>query len=707
MTAGEFSPDVATVSAVECELLARNGRERGGEIVARCIYAERHNNGDAHPSLRYHRTKHAFLCDVCGAKGGFIELAKALAVWHDLPSDSNGGGGTRRIAKTYDYHDEIGKVLFQVVRCEPKTFRQRRPDGSDGWIWDLSDVRRVLYNLPDVRAVADAGWQVYVTEGEKDADAINALGLCATTNPGGAGKWREEFADLLRGAEVVVIADKDKPGRAHAQQVAASCLSRAKNVKVLELPGDEVKDAADWVSAGGTRAELERIAEAMAPWHPSDPSQLDATASGAAADDSSLLSPHSTRWPEPLTDAAYHGLAGEFVRLVSPHSEADPIALLAQFLIAFGSIVGRSCHFIAEAAMHFTNLFAVLVGDSSKSRKGSSWSHVRSLYRAIDDTWPTSSGLSSGEGLIWAVRDPIVKQEPVKEKHRVVRYELVEMDPGIDDKRLLVFQPEFASTLHAMERDGNTLSALVRQAWDDGDLNVMTKNTPARATAAHISMIGHITRAELLRYLDRTEMGNGFANRILWLCVRRSKLLPEGGEIDRVDLDPLLRVLREAVAFVRRRGEARVRRDDAARAFWHDIYGELSEGRPGMLGAITSRAEAQVMRLALVYALLDRSEVIQRVHLEAALALWTYADASAAFIFGDSLGDPVADELLRALRSHPAGMTRVDITNLFARHRDRGQLESALAALAERGLAYFVREKTAGRPAERWHAGAK
>jgi hypothetical protein len=408
-----------------------------------------------------------------------------------------------------------------------------------------------------------------------------------------------------------------------------------------------------------------------------------------------------------LTDAAYHGLAGEFVRLLSPHSEADPIALLMQFLIAFGSVVGRSGHFTAEAAMHFTNLFAVLVGESSRSRKGSSWSHVRSLYRAIDDTWPTSSGLSSGEGLVWAVRDAIVKQEAVKEKHRVVRYEPVELDPGISDKRLLVFQPEFASTLHAMERDGNTLSALVRQAWDDGDLNVMTKNAQARATGAHISMIGHITRAELLRYLDRTEMGNGFANRILWLCVRRSKLLPEGETIDPLVLDPILCMLREAVAFVRRRGAVQVRRDDAARALWHDVYGGLSEGRPGMLGAITSRAEAQVMRLALVYALLDRAETIQRAHLEAALALWNYAEASAAFIFGDSLGDPIADELLRALRTQPAGMTRVDISNLFARHRHRGQLESALAALAERGLARFVPEKTAGRTAERWYSDAK
>lgn len=130
----------------------------------------------------------------------------------------------------------------------------------------------------------------------------------------------------------------------------------------------------------------------------------------------------------------------------------------------------------------------------------------------------------------------------------------------------------------------------------------------------------------------------------------------------------------------------------------------MSEGRPGLLGAVTSRAEAQVMRIACIYALLDHSKEIRRVHLEAALALWNYCDASCRFVFGDSLGDPVADELLKALRAAPEGMTRTQIRNHFDRNKSAEQIERALSQLAEHGLVTVHHDKTDGRPAQHWVA---
>ena len=252
-------------------------------------------------------------------------------------------------------------------------------------------------------------------------------------------------------------------------------------------------------------------------------------------------------WPTPPAAAAFHGLAGEFVELVDPHTEADPVGLLLQFLIFFGIVIGRSAHFVAESHQHFCNLFLTLVGVTGKSRKGSSLSHVKCVLGMIDEQWATDgigSGLSTGEGLIWQVRDAIEEQQPIKEKGRVVDYEKVIVDAGVVDKRLQVIEEEFVRVLAAMGRDSNTLSAVLRQAWDTGDLRSMTKSSPAQATGAHIGIIAHVTRDELRRSLNETEQTNGFANRFLWACVRRSKILPEGGRIHEVDFDSLVSTLR-------------------------------------------------------------------------------------------------------------------------------------------------------------------
>ena len=237
--------------------------------------------------------------------------------------------------------------------------------------------------------------------------------------------------------------------------------------------------------------------------------------------------------------------------------------------------------------------------------------------------------------------------------------------------------------------------------WDTGNLRTLTKNSPAKATEAHGSIIGHITRDELRRYLGSTEAGNGFANRFQWVCVRRSKVLPEGGRLGEVNFAPFIRQLNGAVGFAKQAEE--LRRDEGARELWFDVYEELSEGHPGLLGAVTSRAEAQVMRLACIYALLECSRVIRKPHLEAALELWRYAADSARFIFGNDLGDPVADEIIRALRGAPDGLTRTQIRDMFGRHRS-GQASRALGNLLELGLAYSKPEETGGRSAERWFA---
>lgn len=426
---------------------------------------------------------------------------------------------------------------------------------------------------------------------------------------------------------------------------------------------------------------------------------------GTDPDDEEPIGPPP--WPEAPEAAAYDGLAGDIIRRIEPHTEADPVAILGQLLVGFGNLIGRTAYAVADGSRHFANENVVIVGDSSKARKGTSLAHSRNRLEAVDPEWANTqitSGLSSGEGLIHAVRDDQYRQEPVREGKKIIDYQRVMVDPGVEDKRLLVVESEFGGTLQTKGREGNTLSALIRQAWDSGTLRTLTRNDPQQATGAHVSIVGHITREELVSLLGRTDSYNGFANRFLWLSVRRSKLLPLGGAIEIEDFTLLDDRLREAAEAARNRREMRF--DAKAEQLWSRTYPHLSEGRPGLLGAVTSRSEAHTLRLALIYALLDCSPVIGEQHLRSALALWWYAERSAAHIFGDSLGDPDADTLLEALRSAPEGLTRSEIRDgVFQRNKPSKRIKEILGTLAAANLAHARTEATGGRPAQRWFAG--
>ena len=412
-------------------------------------------------------------------------------------------------------------------------------------------------------------------------------------------------------------------------------------------------------------------------------------------------------WPRPLGSEAHIGVAGDFVRAVEPHTEADPAALLVQFLVAFGSVIGRGPHFQVEADRHGANLFACLVGRTSKGRKGTSLGYVRRLFHGVDEGWRLVDGLSSGEGLIWSVRDPIEREEPIRAEQAgtVSGYQQVRVDPGVADKRLLAFAPEFASVLKVLRREGNTLSPVLRNAWDGIDLRILTKNIPASATGAHVSLLAHVTREEVSRLMAAEEAANGFGNRFLWVCAQRSKRLPEGGNVDAGALLDVTERTRMTVAHARNAG--RIERDDAARAQWCAAYGRLGEDRPGLLGAMTSRAEAQVVRLSLLYALLDRANRVGVRHLRAALEVWRYCEDSARYAFGASLGNRDAERLLAAIRSAPDGLTTTEAHGALGRHRTRDQVHAALEVLLDAGKVTRHEEPTAGRPRVRYRAGGE
>jgi len=670
-----------------------------GEAKGLCPFHD-----DTIPSFSVNLERGVFHCFGCGSGGdvfGFYQDLKKVSFKEALKEIGamlgiDGNSGMSKVVGVFKYYDEAGQLLYWKERIEPGSNGQKK----EFFFYHTKDGKKVAgrgggsisYNLKEL---VKAEGPIYFVEGEAKADQLIKWGLVSTCLDSGADSpWKDYYLPYFKKKDLIILPDNDSVGLTYAEMIASSLNGHVPSIKVVALPGlPEKGDILDWVKEpGNTKEKFIEIVESSPTWKPDLP-KLE-----------TIPHKYDPQWPSPLAEEAFHGLAGEFVHLIEPHTEADPAALLVQFLVGFGNVIGRNSYFEVEADRHYLNLFTCLVGETSKGRKGVSIGQVKRVFKDVGPEWIGNfqGGLSSGEGLVWAVRDEIIKKVPIKEGGKITGYQDQIEDEGIKDKRLMVVEAEMASVLRVMGREGNPLSPVIRKAWDDGLLRIMTKNSPAKATDAHISIIGHITREELRRDLTRTESGNGFANRFIWLCVKRSKVLPEGGKTYLVNMNPFLIRLREAIEFGKQAEE--IRKDEESKTIWGEVYPDLSEGQPGLLGAVTSRAEAQVMRLACLYALLDKSLLIRKEHLLAALAVWDYAESSAGFIFRDSVGDPVADQIFQALKDKPEGLTRTEISELFGRHQRSERVDHALTTLSKHNLVKNKKMKgeTSGRPVEKW-----
>ena len=411
---------------------------------------------------------------------------------------------------------------------------------------------------------------------------------------------------------------------------------------------------------------------------------------------------YEKEWPAPISDAAFIGLAGDYIKVVGPQTEADPSALLVSLITGVGAMFENSAHARVGATKHSTNLFSVIVGETAQARKGTAISEIVRFLGIIDPEFRKNilSGLSSGEGLIEAVRDPQEGMVPSNQKGKPAEWGIV--DPGVADKRLLVRESEFAQVLQNMSRNGNTLSPILRQAWDCEPLCVMARSNKNRCMHPHIGLLASITNDELQQLLTSTDRSNGLANRILWTCARRVRVLPQGGDVDELALEALAKRLREVLQWAL---PGRFVKWGDAETEWAKLYCELSSAADqGMYGNITARAQPQVLRIALVYALLDQSVEIQIAHLNAAREVWRYCADSARYIFGNFSRDKTEEVIFDAVRSRPDGMTQTEISRLFKNHKTREQLQRALHSLQQQGLISSHQQDTDGRSALIWCA---
>ena len=410
------------------------------------------------------------------------------------------------------------------------------------------------------------------------------------------------------------------------------------------------------------------------------------------------------RWPAFPAPPFWTGPLGDLVALLDPHTEADPIAVYAQLLVCFGSIVGRNAHWVHGASVHHTNLYVAVVGRSGDGKKGTSLDAVRYLAPKIDPDWwrliRRYRGISSGEGMVDMMADPYVHP-----KTKVLT--------GVEDKRALWIETEMGGTLACMSREGAILDSVLCDLWDGVDLANSTKANPTTLTSPHCSYITHTTFGVLKRRFHDGHKESGLGNRILWICSRMSKPLPHGGDFRQVDIRKPLKAVQDAVEFARRKEFATTpfHFDDEAYNLYADLYvKELTRMRPDGLAKFSQRCAPQVRRLALLYALLARSRQIQVPHLLGALEFWRYAERSAAYIFGTGEGEAIdshkLDAVVTSLRNSEAknlsGLTAYEINRDAFGGRERVLTRTLIQTLLDRGVIEDFQDASGPRTVQRF-----
>lgn len=409
-------------------------------------------------------------------------------------------------------------------------------------------------------------------------------------------------------------------------------------------------------------------------------------------------------WPRPPDLAFSHGLVKELVDRVDGRTEADLSALVFQFLTYFGNVIGRTAYFEVEGDQHFTNLYMIVCGVTANGRKGTSTGIINKIFREEDSDWfkhRRMTGLSTGEGLISLVRDEVRKQKfpkPTKDNPEPDP-EIIIVDEGEDDKRALVVVSEFAAVSKVAGREGNILYQKMRDFWDGiSPIQTNTKTSPATTTGAHVSMIGHVTQAELGHVMAvASDVHGGTFNRFLWVLSRRARLLPRGGEFP--DLTTLQNMVQRAIHFAKSQGE--IGMTDGAWEIYDKFYYQngLSPVE-GLTGAVLSRAEPQLRRLAMILALTRHSDVVDVEDIGAALDLWRYAKDSTRriFVLRESVTDKAVMKVVGLIRNKP-GIARSEIYKAMDWRDGKKKFEALLNEVVASGLVRSAPKKTGGAPA--------
>jgi Domain of unknown function (DUF3854) len=620
------------------------------------------------------------------------------------------GGGL-----VFPYRDLSGEVNC-FARVKPHHPRVR--DGNPiKYEQPRGAPQRAYYPKGALPGLRDGTSPVHITEGEKKAMALSQLGLAAVGLGGfwcgckkdESGEW--VLIDTLaaidwRDRVVYVVFDYDEKETTRREQEGARVrLTRvlknagAQEVYNVELPpgpNGEKQGVDDFLVDQGREGYEQLVQDAIPIIKiiPTVPGGSAATGTGTGT------IPTIKIIPPCLGEPAYHGPLGQFLRGVAPFTEATDPGVLAHLVSAVGAYIGPDPYIFAGTRQH-SRLNTVLVGPTSTGRKGTSFAPVDLLMEAVDyDFWAQQkvTGLATGEGLVSMVAD-IKTWDEEKGRYNVTPVE----------KRVYVIEEEYSKVLAQIRREGNILSQVLRESFDSGNLSVMIRNNPLTACGAHVAITGHITPEELHDRFNHVEMANGFGNRFLWFVVKSDKVMPKPRMIGK---DKWFDNLTKAVRRAHSHPAGNVPLAEASLTEWERLYTEeLREDRAGFAGQMIARGSSMVLRLALLYYLLDPrsggdsqgdvSQGILPVHLDAAMAVWNYCRESVEMLFRGRSGTFLGDKILELLAN---GRMTKDQLNDHLSPKQKADAPGVLAGLEAAGHVrkVTVKREGAGRPATAW-----
>lgn len=525
---------------------------------------------------------------------------------------------------------------------------------------------------------------VFVTEGEKAADALAELVEMPAlgTVTGAASLPSPSSLEPLRDRTVVLWPDNDPAGIEHMRGLARSLRGVAERVVTLDVSTLPPKgDAADY--PGDRNDVLGMVSEAEHSAAASADDRVQGTVKPRTSTETADAVSEADLFPA-LAPGAFHGVAGEIVRAIEPYTEADPAGILVSLLTMAGVALGRyRVLSTAGAGVQAPNLFTMLVGESATGRKGTAVGVARTVMEMAEPEFPkiALAGLGSGEGLIEHLRREIDRAAKAND---------------VAEYRVLVDESEMVRLLTAMGREGSTISAILRAAFDGTPMGRATVLSNSSITFHHVGLLGQVTPGELRTKMQLSDRANGFANRFLWVAVRQRRLVPFAGHprqyVDNVLVDDLAGALANAGTI------APLTLSPASEDVWRELYAEIvAEQRSRIEGfaMLTSREITQTLRIASIYALLDRGVIVRPEHIEAARAITAYSLASARWVWQMTTGDAEADALYNGLRVE-GEIAWMDL------RRDYGlrgaEAEQTVDTLVRAGLAEVVTVTTRGRP---------